>query len=324
MFRSKLLLYLLFVILATVLLSSCAWFPAVKEPPYQLVKTWGGKGNSAGKFNEPTGVAVSKAELFVSDSRNARIQVFDFSGNFLRFIGESGNAAGQLRRPMNLTVANDELYVADYFNDVIQVYSLQGQFLRDIGKPGSEAGEFNAPGGVAVAKNGDLFVADFYNQRIQQLDAKGSFIRQWGTTGETGIWASKFNYPTDTAIASNGTLYVADGYNDRVQVISPNGEFLHKWGGPFAINIFGSFNGWFATVTGIDVGPQGNVFVADFYNDRVQKFTQTESFSMPSVYQHKHRRIPQLQWLFQVMTQCLSLIMQIIKFRCGGLGSEHV
>ena len=38
------------------------------------------------------------------------------------------------------------------------------------------------------------------------------------------------------------------------------------------MNIFGSFNGWFATVTGISVGPQGNIFVADFYNDRVQKF----------------------------------------------------
>lgn len=263
MFRLKLLI----MMVAILSLTACAWFPSVKEPPYQLVKTWGGKGEASGQFNEPTGVAVSKSEVFVSDSRNARIQVFDFDGNFQRLFDH-----GQLGRPMNLTVANNELYVADYFNDQIHIYTLQGQFLRAIGKPGAGLGELNAPGGVAVASNGDLFVADFYNQRIQQLDANGTFIRQWGTLGETGIWAGEFNYPTDMAIAQDGTRYVADGYNDRIQVFSPNGDFSHKWGGPLAMNIFGSFNGWFATVTGISIGPQGNVFVADFYNDRVQKF----------------------------------------------------
>ena len=261
------------MMVAILLLTSCAWFPSVKEPPYQLVKTWGGKGEATGQFSEPTGVAVSNSEVFVSDSRNARIQVFDFDGNFQRKFG-----ANQLDRPMNLTVANGELYVADYFNDVIQVYTLQGQFLRAIGRPGAGSGELNAPGGVAVAENGDLFVADFYNQRIQQLDAKGAFIRQWGTLGETGVWAGEFNYPTDVAIAPDGTFYVADGYNDRIQVFSPNGDFSHKWGGPLAMNIFGSFNGWFATVTGISIGPQGNVFVADFYNDRVQKFRPDGEF----------------------------------------------
>ena len=39
------------------------------------------------------------------------------------------------------------------------------------------------------------------------------------------------------------------------------------------MNIFGPFNGLFATVTGIAIGPEGNVFVADFYNDRIQKFS---------------------------------------------------
>ncbi len=261
------------LLVVTLLLSSCAWFPTIKEPPYRLVKTWGGKGEASGQFNEPTGVAVSNSEVFVSDARNARIQIFDFDGNFQRLVD-----GDQLGRPMKLTVANDKLYVADYFNDVIQVYTRQGQFLYTIGKAGAEPGEFNAPAGVAVAENGDLFVADFYNQRIQQLDANGAFIRQWGASGETGVWAGEFNYPTDVAIAPDGTFYIADGYNDRVQVFRPNGEFSHKWGGPLAMNIFGSFNGWFATVTGISIGPQGNVFVADFYNDRVQKFRPDGQF----------------------------------------------
>ncbi len=42
--------------------------------------------------------------------------------------------------------------------------------------------------------------------------------------------------------------------------------------GPFGVNIFGPFKGWFTTVNSVAVGPQGNVFAADFYNDRIQKF----------------------------------------------------
>jgi len=155
---------------------------------------------------------------------------------------------------------------------------MQGQFLRSIGKAGAESGEFNAPSGIAVAGNGDLFVADFYNQRIQQLDVHGVFVRQWGTTGKTGIGAEVFNYPTAVSLAADGTLYIADTYNDRVQAFAPSGVFSHKWGGPLAMNIRGSFNGWFTTAAGITVGPQGHVFVADFYNDRVQKFKPNGAF----------------------------------------------
>ena len=44
------------------------------------------------------------------------------------------------------------------------------------------------------------------------------------------------------------------------------------------MDIFGPFNGWFAVTTNVVVGPQGNVFVADFYNDRVQKFAPDGTF----------------------------------------------
>ena len=39
------------------------------------------------------------------------------------------------------------------------------------------------------------------------------------------------------------------------------------------MGIYGPFAGWFTTATSIALGPEGNVFVADFYNDRIQKFT---------------------------------------------------
>ncbi len=144
--------------------------------------------------------------------------------------------------------------------------------------PGLRARRDGAPGGVAVAANGELVVADFYNQRIQWLGRDGAFVRQLGTTGEAGIWAGQFGYPTDVAIGRDGTVFVADGYNDRIQVFAPDGTYLRRWGGPFGLNVFGPFNGWFATVTSVALDKDDNLFVADFYNHRVQKFRADGTF----------------------------------------------
>ena len=153
----KILAGLLVLLAVTVWL---VWMPAAKEPAYGFVTAWGEQGAAPGQFNDPTGIAVTDDEVFVSDARNARIQVFDFEGGFKRQFGAKGDAPGQLGRPMNLGIAGDEVYVADYWNDRIQVFTLDGTARRAIGRAGNGPGEFNAPGGVAVAGNGDLFVAE--------------------------------------------------------------------------------------------------------------------------------------------------------------------
>ena len=278
-------IFLLIVFPTVAGLFALLWFalvPAQKEPPYVFVAAFGAKGSGAGEFRDPTGIAVTGTgagtEVFVADARGGRIQVFGPTGAFKRQFGQPGKGPGELGRPMNLTIAGGELYVAEYWNDRVQVFGLDGAPKRIIGGPGSGPGQFKAPGGVAVAANGDLFVADFYNQRIQHLKADGTFIRQWGTTGAIGIGAGEFNYPTDVAVGAKGVLYVADGYNDRIQTFAADGKFLDKWGGPLAMNIWGPFQGWFATVTALAVDKDGNVFAADFYNNRIQKFSLAGTF----------------------------------------------
>lgn len=261
------------------------WVPSPKEPPYRLVASWGGAGIAPGQFQDPIGIAVAQDQVFVADARNHRIQVFNRNGRFLTIIGHAGTGLGGLGRPMNITVANGKLYVADYWNDDIAVFSLEGTPLRIIGRSGSGPGEFKAPSGVAVLPNGNLVVADFYNQRVQELRPDGTFVRQWGSTGQKGyIRAGSFNYPTDVASDPRGMIYVTDGYNDRIQVFAPSGRFIRMWGGPLglhlpaAVNFLGFLDGWLKTPTAIAVGPQGDVFVADEENNRIQKFTSEGTF----------------------------------------------
>ena len=93
--------WMLIVALTLVGITYLVWIPSPQEPAYTMVKTWGSKGDILGQFNEPTGIVVSDTEVFVSDSRNHRIQVFDFDGTPLRQFGEN-----ILKRPMNLTIFN--------------------------------------------------------------------------------------------------------------------------------------------------------------------------------------------------------------------------
>jgi len=181
---------------------------------------------------------------------------------------------GTLARPMNLAVAGGRVYVPDYFDDAVHVFTLAGGHQQRI----EAADGLESPGGVAVRRDGTLLVADTYRHRIVALAMDGTVRRVWGTPDAPGSGAGAFNYPTDVALADDGGFYVADGYNDRIQHFGPGGGLLRRWGGPFAMNVFGPFKGWFAVVTAIATGPRGAVFAADFYNDRVQKFTATGGF----------------------------------------------
>lgn len=237
-----------------------------REPPYELAQGWGEEGEETGRFNSPTGIAVHGREVFVADARNNRIQVFDQQGAFKRAFGEE-----MLGRPMNLEIAGDRLYVPDYFKDVIHIFTLDGEHRKAI----SADDGLESPGGVAVRADGSLLVADTYAQRVVHITPHGKVLKSWGEQ-EAGPGA--FSYPTDVAIAPDGGFYVADGYNDRIQQFGPDGVLVRKWGGPFAMNIFGPFKGWFATVTSLAVSADGFVFAADFYNDRIQKFTASGGY----------------------------------------------
>jgi len=254
------------VAISALLLQSCGAFNWNQEAPYTQVMAWGEKGDQPGQFNDPTGIAVTATEVFVADARNSRIQVFDKNGNFRRSFGQD-----QLERPMNLSIANERLYVPDYFKDVVHVFSIDGRYLTAI----ESEDPFNSPAGASAFADGSLLVADTYGQRIIRVSTEGEIRNTWSGKG---IWSGEFNYPTDIAVSPKGGFYVADGYNDRVQQFNANGEYVRKWGGPFGLNIYGPFKGWFATVTSITVGPEGNVFVADFYNDRIQKFTSDGNY----------------------------------------------
>lgn len=124
-----------------------------------------------------------------------------------------------------------------------------------------EAGAGIAAGGAHV------FVSDSGGDRILRYDAEGNLVLEWGTEG-TG--EGELDGPRGLAL-DGATLFVAEENNDRVQRFTTAGGYLTRWGST------GSAPGEFSGPRDVAVDPQGDVFVLDAGNHRVQKFSLTVS-----------------------------------------------
>lgn len=244
-------------------------------PTYQFVEVWGGTGSEPGQFRKPIGIEVMGEEIVVSEAGNRRLQVLDREGTALRQVGPALTSGDSLRRPMHIAGADSSLYVPDYNTDRVHVLSIDGDRQRTIDGSTLDV-PFDAPGGVAVDADGRLYVADFYNHRVVRLREDGALDRQWGVTDSTGGADDRLTYPTDVAAPPDGRFVVADAYNHRVKRYAADGA--PAWIRPEDRNWEGSAEGQFNVATAVATGPEGRIYVADFYNHRIQIFSAEGEF----------------------------------------------
>lgn len=246
-----------------------------KAPTYEFAQSWDGSGQREKLFRNPIGIAIAGGEVFVSEAGNRRIQVLDRTGKMLRQIGPALEDADSLQRPMHIAIGRSALFVPDFATDRVHVFSLEGELRRSLDGSGLDVG-FDAPGGVAVDSAGRLYVADFYHHRLLRFQPDGALDRQWGVTDSTGKTSERFTYPTDVAVLPDGGFVVADAYNHRIKRYDAEGSLA--WMRPKDQNWADSTQGAFNVATAVTTGPAGTIFVADFYNHRIQAFTPDGQF----------------------------------------------
>ena len=124
------------------------------------------------------------------------------------------------------------MFVVDSRNHRVQKFTLSGQYLGQIGGFGSDHGQLNTPSGIGLDQNGDVFVADWRNDRIQQFTAEGQ-------------WQASFGRP-----GTGGDVSIAREHGGIEVVKRPVGEFNRP--------------------TGVCVDKDGDIYVADWLNNRIQ------------------------------------------------------
>ena len=179
--------------------------------------------------------------------------------------GSYGTAPGQFYSPSAIAIAPDgNIWVCDRGNNRIQQFTPSGTFVSMWGSFGSEPGRLYSPNGIAIDAAGYVYVCDI-NARVQKFTPDGTFLKEWYT----------FTPPPDHRLANTHRV-AAEGADyifvtlesGHVARYDTSGALSCEWGGS------GYQEGKFAPPGPMDVGvaPDGSVYVADEWGQRVQKF----------------------------------------------------
>jgi len=156
----------------------------------KLIGTLGrGKGGGPGEFLFPTYVAVdATGNLYVTDTLNSRVQLFDPDGNYVRNFGERGNSWGMFDKPKGVaTDSFGNVYVVDSGWSNVQIFNPKGQVLLFFGGRGPIPGMLRNPTAIAIDKQNRIYVADYLNHRVEvyrlvNTSAADSFLNPTGET----------------------------------------------------------------------------------------------------------------------------------------------
>jgi len=217
----------------------------------------------------PSDVAVGRdGRIYVVDSGNHRIAVFQRGGKRLFTFGGRGTGPGQLRDPVGIGIdPSGRVYVADKGNHRIQIFTVDGAYVRALAV--KAGGKNVAPVDVAVDATGKtVYVTGNSNHKVMAFSPDGRLLHQWGGEGPN---RGEFRYPATITVGADRRVYVVDVLNTRVQVRDPGGSI-------YAVGEWGVLPGQLFRPKGVALDRRGRVYVSDSYLDVVQVFNSAYQF----------------------------------------------
>jgi tripartite motif-containing protein 71 len=239
-----------------------------------FLSQWGRLGLDDMNLQFPEGIALGRDDtIYIADTSSQQIKKFTKNGSLISVIANKGTGDGAVSWPQDLEVDGaGNLFVVDSSNYRVQKFDRAGMFVAKWGGQGQGLGRFNYPQRVAIDQNDDVYVTDpALGTRVQHFNNNGDFIKTWGSYGAKG----NFLYaPSRIATDSSNHSYIVESGFNAFLKYDASGTLLKK---------VGFLNAWNRNTAevkpmGISVDSEGNVFVLDSYNHRVQKFDKEGAF----------------------------------------------
>ena len=160
----------------------------IDTPPYVVYNSFQTVNEELSTFYNPEGISVEDGLIYVTDSLNSRVQVFDQSGEFVHEITTkaSGASMSPYSYPFSesIEVRNGNVYVGDSSSNRIQIFDLQGEFEKQITSEGTGI-VLEQPKDMVIY-NDQIFTIDSANEElIQVINMDGSFVDRFGKSARS-------------------------------------------------------------------------------------------------------------------------------------------
>jgi tripartite motif-containing protein 71 len=226
-------------------------------------------GSGEGKLAHPGGIAIGlEGKIWVTDRDKNCVEIFGAGGKFLRQFGSEGSGPGQFKSPEGIRIdSKGNVYVADSGNQRIEKFNWKGEFRREFGQSQPEWRENLNEQASALATDAAGAVYVLNGDRINKFSGTGQFVG----------WLAKYrvNFASNLDFAPDGNLWVIDGIAPQFKEFDGSGHELRSFGVP---GVPGHGVGEFERSTGLDVDPNGYVYVSDYWNGHTQVFNPQGEF----------------------------------------------
>lgn len=166
-------------------------------------------------LDRPTGVACDGDRIFVVETGEHCLTVFEPDGSRTR-IGGRGGGPGEFNYPTSVAFVDGRLLVGDTLNFRLQrLDATSGAFETTFGHLGDAAGEMPRIKGIAVDRAGHTWVSDAYLDTVSLYTSSGELLM---SLGGTGAEPGRFSFPAGIASHPDGRVAVVDSLNQRVQI----------------------------------------------------------------------------------------------------------
>ena len=141
-------------------------------------------------------------------------------------------------------------------------------------------GVFTRPHGLRIDAQDYIWATDGASNIVVKMDPNGRFVMVLGVKDSSAEWHQAghlrcFDEPNDVAFGPDGEIYVSQGHGkgeSRLLMFDPDGRFIKTWGGE------GTAPGQFRVPHALVITNDGQLFVADRSNERIQVFDREGNF----------------------------------------------
>jgi len=241
-------------------------------------------GTDDDHFNYPGHIAIDvDGNLYVADQANHRVQIFDNNHNYVATMGVTGVPGygnDYFNIPMGVAVDATQIYVSDSTHRVKIFNRTTRVLLETLGSGGSDDYQFDWPQDVAVDTAGNLYVADSLNHRVQKFNHP--LLIKVGTFGTTRVpyLTDSYHYdiPSGVAVDKDGNIGIVedDQRGHRFVQLDPDGTPQFTIGEP---GIRLADDAHLANPRNLTYDLNGNIYIADEWNNRIQIFTGNGVYS---------------------------------------------